>query len=88
MRAGYDFTIWVDARRDDRMTRVRDRGGFATPHGTHLLRLWDELYVPREHMYIVRYRPHDVADLFVLGVGLEPPNTHRTFAWQLGGSKA
>jgi uridine kinase len=88
LRMGYDVSIWVDSRRDDRMTRVRARTARTDLHHARLLRLWDELYVPREHMYIARFRPHEIADLFVFGAGLDPPSTHRTFAWQLGGSKA
>jgi uridine kinase len=47
-------------------------------HAIRWIRLWRDLYVPREQAYLVTHRPFDAADLFMWGFGLE--STRRSFA--------
>lgn len=70
----YNFKIWVDTQFDNRMQRVEMRDG------KKLLSLWHNLYVPREVKYIATQKPHDVADIFVLGINLEWSCTDKGFS--------
>ena len=55
----WDLTIWVDAPREIRLARIRDRDGEAA------LPRWLADWLPSEQAYVARERPQDRVDLIV-----------------------
>jgi cytidylate kinase len=63
----WDVQIWVDAPRDVRLRRARERDGSA------LLHRWLEDWMPSEERYAAREQPELRADLVVSGVAHRRP---------------
>lgn len=57
----WDLTIWVDAPREVRLARARERDGAA------MLARWLEDWMPSEEAYVARERPAERVDLVVSG---------------------
>lgn len=79
----YDLALWVDGRQGDRMARCEARmrvQGLTDEERSYWLRLWQDVYVPREQAYIGAQRPFERADLFVLGASLS--DTRESFAFR------
>jgi uridine kinase len=76
LRSHYRFAIWLDVRRDARMSRVEARDG------RKLLSSWDEIYVPREWSYLTQQKPFEHVDLLLLGPDLEWSTTAACFSRQ------
>jgi len=57
----WDLTIWVDASRETRLQRARDRDGEAA------LRRWLDEWMPSEEAYAARELPQDRVDIIVSG---------------------
>jgi uridine kinase len=55
----WSLTIWVDASRETRLRRARERDGEA------MLARWLQDWMPSEEAYIARERPQDRVDLIV-----------------------
>lgn len=63
VRVPWDLTIWVDAPRQVRLARARERDGAA------MLARWLEDWMPSEEAYVAREHPQDRVDLIVAGTG-------------------
>jgi uridine kinase len=59
----WDLTIWVDAPREVRLARARERDGAA------MLARWLDDWMPSEDAYVAREHPQDRVDLIVPGTG-------------------
>jgi cytidylate kinase len=59
--APWDLTVWVDAPREVRLRRARERDGAA------MQRRWLDDWLPSEEAYAAREHPQDRVDLIVNG---------------------
>jgi hypothetical protein len=80
LRDTYQFKIWMDVCRDARIPRVQTRDG------AKLLRLWQDLYVPREWAYFRQQKPFECANVFILGPDLEWFTTRGCFSREAYGT--
>lgn len=70
----WDYTVWVDASRELRLRRARDRDGEAN------LARWLEDWMPSEERYIERERPQERVDVIVDGSGADSGLGHWTLS--------